>query len=179
MANPEQPAGSQRHLREDALVEHLVPDPSQHQPAIQLTGFLGRSTEEGAWRLYLTSQLDEYVEFSEQDVLYTQSLSQERSPLGGTMIWFKPQTPLRHTRVLSRQVQADFLSGGITARFMPGVSPFMLGTRVREESGVGCTRNYVCSINPHIPACQVETENCPFPPPYNTGGFCPTREFVC
>jgi hypothetical protein len=157
----EQRGGSQGQLRQDALVEKLVTDPSQHQPAIQLTGFLGKGAQAGDWRLYLTPRLNEYVEFSEQEVVHTQPLTQDQSPLGGTAVWLKAGTTLRHTQMVSRQVQADFLQGGIASGFMPGASPFMLRTMVGgEETGYACTRNYVCSINPHIPACQDATEAC-------------------
>ena len=102
-------AQRKKKLEQDALVEALVPDPSGHQPGMQLTGWLGKGTTEGHWRLYLTPQLSEYVEFAEDDVLHSQALTEAQSPLGGTIVWLKPGVALRHTEVVTRSVQADFL----------------------------------------------------------------------
>jgi len=49
-------------LSQDALVEALVPDPDHLPDVIMLQGFLGRGGAEGAWRLYFTQDLDDYVD---------------------------------------------------------------------------------------------------------------------
>jgi hypothetical protein len=157
--------GTKGQLRQDRLVEALVPDPSLHQPGVLLIGFLGKAVQSGDWRLYLTPELNEYVEFSEQDIVHTQPLSQEQTQLGGSRVWLRSGAPFRHTYIETRQVQADFLRGGITSDFMPRTSPFTAAVRGRPDTGYGCTRNYVCSTNPHIPACQLASEVCP-PTPY-------------
>jgi hypothetical protein len=62
-------------LEQHPFVEALVPDPSQGPPnATVLRGFLGKSTTEGVWRLYLTAALDEYVEIPEADILHSRQL---------------------------------------------------------------------------------------------------------
>ncbi len=174
-----------KQLKQDRLVEQLIPDPSVHRPSIQLTGWLGKSTTEGSWRLYLTPQLDEYVEFSERDVLHTQPVQPEQSLLGGTMVWLQAGAVLQHIQIATRQTQADFLSGGITAGFMPGTA-FSLPMAMMRKNPVTYTRNYVCSTNPHIPACQLPTEaGCPSRGACSgdvlcgSGAFCPSGAFVC
>jgi hypothetical protein len=63
-------------LTQDAIIDKLMPDPAQSIPNTTVfEGFLGRSTRQGYWRLYFTSELNDYVEFQEGDVL-----SSEKSP---------------------------------------------------------------------------------------------------
>lgn len=173
---------SSKKLKQDRLVEQMVPDPAKLQPGVQLSGWLGRSNTEGTWRLYLNPRFDEYVEFAESDILNTQPLGDDESSLGGTLVWLKSGANSQHTRVVSRQVQADFLAGGIAARYLTGASP-SFGSSPGRVGAVG-TAGVNCSANPHIPACRPVTDGC-----YKsigcssdygcTGPFCPTREFVC
>src|SRR5471030_179154 len=94
-----------RQLKQDRLVEQLIPDPGNHQPTIQLTGWLGKGTKEGFWRLYLTPQLNEYVQFADKDVVHTQPVPEDQSSLGGTMVWLDAGTMLEHMQIVKRQVQ--------------------------------------------------------------------------
>ncbi|HBY94404.1 MAG TPA: hypothetical protein DEP84_10660 [Chloroflexi bacterium] len=107
--------GEAPKLEPDALIEHLVPDASQVPDVRVLVGFLGKSTRERRWRLYLTPSLNEYVEFDEDDVVYSHTLESDESPLGGTVVWVRREANLLHTRSVSREAQADFLQGAITA----------------------------------------------------------------
>ena len=102
-------------LQPDALIERLVPDASQIPDVRILGGFLGKSTREGYWRLYLTPTLNEYVEFAEDDVVHSHTLESDERQLGGTMIWVRREANLQHTRSASREAQADFLQGAIAA----------------------------------------------------------------
>ena len=144
---------TRKELKQDALVEQLAPDPADPQATIQLKGWLGKGVKAGSWRLYLTPQLDEYVQFQDKDIVHTQPIAPEQSPLGGTMIWLLAGTSLQHTRVTTRQLQAGFLSGGITANFMAGAAPTFAMAARRAVFAVG-TAGVNCSVNPHIPACQ-------------------------
>src|SRR2546430_3755462 len=89
----QEPSNS-RELKKDALVEKLVSDPAAPPDTIRLVGFLGKSSRDGYWRLYLTSQLNEYVECHEDDIVHTQSLATEQNPLAGTMAWIKRDAKL-------------------------------------------------------------------------------------
>ena len=110
-----------KKLEPDALVERLAPDAS-HVPDLRvLVGFLARSTREGHWRLYLTPTLNEYVEFAEDDVVHSHAFESDESRLGGTVVWVKRAANLQHTRSVSREAQADFLQGAITAGVSRGV----------------------------------------------------------
>jgi hypothetical protein len=138
-------------LRQDHLIERLVPDPANHEPVTQLTGWLGKGTEDGMWRLYFTAQLDEYVQFRESDVVHSQPLNASQSSLGGTMVWLKAGTPLEHIQVVKQKVQADFLSGGITRGYMAGSAPSFGITARAMKPLPARTRGILCSVNPNDP----------------------------
>ncbi len=107
-------------LRQDSLIEQMVPDPAR-LPAVggqTIRGFLGRSSRDGYWRLYQTPQLDDYLEFSEEDVIHTQPLPTDREPLGGTMVWLSADAKVQRTRTTTQSAQADFLQGDIASAFL-------------------------------------------------------------
>jgi len=106
-------------LRQDELIEKLVPDPANPPDLRILAGFLGDSNQEGHVRLYLSPLLDEYIEFSKDDLLHLQRFAPASDPLGGTLVWIRREAKLQHTRTTTGQVQGQFLQGGITTRFLP------------------------------------------------------------
>lgn len=171
--NPEgqQPSSAKQDLRQDELVDRLMPHPSQQQPLTVLSGFLGRSPEAGHWRLYLTPTFDEYVEISEENIVHSQPLEQERSPLGGTMVWVRSGTPLQYTRTISRQIQAEFLRGDITAALLSSSAmQGQLGARelfLLAKPSVICTHPIFCT-NLDCPSkflCPTDPLLCPPLPP--------------
>src|SRR6202021_2902834 len=97
-----------------------------------------------------------YVEFSESGRVPTQPIQDEQSPLGGTVVWLKAGTNAQHTKVVTRQLQANFLSGGITSRYLGGTTPYFSTGSAR--AGAAATVGYNCSVNPHIPACRPLTD---------------------
>lgn len=125
-----------RKLNEDELVENLVSDPSQIPELRTLTGFLGRSTQDDHWRLYLGPDLGEYLEFRKEDVVHYERLTQEQSPpLGSTIVWVKRDCKLQHMRTIASQEQAAFLQGGIAQRFMAETTPGGIpGVRPGEQA---------------------------------------------
>jgi hypothetical protein len=163
----------QKRLEQDRLVDQLAPDPGSHSPLTMLTGFLGQSGREGFWRLYLTPELDEYVEFAEDDVVQTEEASKEQAPFGGSCVWLRQGASVTHTRVSTRQLQAEFLSGSISAGYLGGAAPAAIGAVgvVRNcppyrgycdpETEVICrTGRRAPTLNPHAPACQSDFGAC-------------------
>jgi hypothetical protein len=152
------PDPAEPRLASDGLVDRLVTDPGQHEPLVCLTGYMGHGAAENVWRLYLNRQLDEYAEFNGSDVAHTEPVAEGGAQ--ATRVWLRIGTPIRHTRVSSRQVQAEFLQGGLASSFMPRAGLMAPLATARENTGPACTRNYVCSTNHHIPACMDYTEAC-------------------
>jgi hypothetical protein len=157
----ENKSGMTRSLDQDELVKSLAPD-SQRPPDVRmLNGFLGKSTQDGYWRLYLTPELTEYVEFSEEDVIHSQRLDPNQSPLGGTVVWVRREANLTHTRPVSPEAHTEFLQGSITAAFLRGTrAGASLGPRALEVLRVGNTDVTVCQTCPHSkfdPVCTLAT----------------------
>jgi len=86
---------------------------------------------------------------------------------------------LKYTQVSTRQVQADFLRGSITSGHLARTGAPSFAGSALSETGYACTRNYICSTNPHIPACQDATEYCGSLDCPATGAICPSGAFVC
>jgi hypothetical protein len=159
-----------------------------------LRGFLGRSGREGFWRLYLTPELDQYVEFAEDDVEHRQEVSTERAPFGGSYVWLRKGAPVTHARVATRQLQAEFLRGGITGRYLAAAVPAPIGP-VRAFPNCPSYRGYcdpytedICrtgrlgpTLNPHAPACRSEDFACGGSRACGgtDGPFCESGDFVC
>ena len=106
------PEPNSDRLQQHPLVDALLPDPSQTPPnSTRIVGYLGRSTASGIWRLYLSPNLDRYVEIPEADILHTQEFPGNE----GTAVWVRSDLRLQYVAVQSSQVQADYLSGPVAA----------------------------------------------------------------
>ena len=121
MADEKKSSGA-RELKLDALVEKVVPDASQIPDLLVLVGLVGKSSRAGYVRLYVRANLSEYFDISEKDVVHSQSLANEVSPLGGSIVWVRREANLLHSRTQPTQVQAEFIQGDITTAFLPGSS---------------------------------------------------------
>ena len=133
----QEPSGP-AELRQDELIEKLVPDPAAPPDVIVLVGFLGKSSRAGYVRLYLTPKLNDYFEIPEKDVILTQSLATELNPLGGTIVWVRREAELLHTRTTPAQAQAEFLQGGITSGFLAGTGMTGLMGEARGTTTIIC-----------------------------------------
>jgi len=112
-----------RSLVADALSERLVPDPNSPKRFVLESGYLGKSTREGFWRLYLNSEMNAFQEFAEKDIIHTQSLETADNPMGGTAVWIKANAEVLRARIRSSDAQEAFLHGDITTRMMRIVRP--------------------------------------------------------
>jgi hypothetical protein len=98
----------------DALAEKMVPDPAAIPDTVPLTGFVGRSAEDGKIRLYVDSTFRSYYEISNSDILHTEQLPTTQSPLGGSVVYVKGGAPLRRVQV-STEIEARFLQGPMSS----------------------------------------------------------------
>lgn len=190
MAQDNNPGSSSKQpLKQDSLVDRLTENTSQQEPTVRVTGWLGRGGDEGKWNLFLSPELNEYIQFSEKDVVHSQPLPAEFSPVGGTIVWLRKGASVQHVTVATLDAQAKFLGGSIASTYLAGaLSSLPAAVSPRGAMAVG-TAGVNCSANPHIPACAPATQNCYqtkiYPctiEPINCGtnnAFCATREFVC
>jgi hypothetical protein len=154
-------------MKQDDIVRKLVPDPAQPAPDTRvLNGFLGQAARSGYWRLYLSPQLGEYVEFSEEAVIDSASLRGERSRPTGTVVWLKQNAVVQHIQATTHQVQAEFLRGGVPTAFYAGTSGGMrpqariatglqFSSQETRDTFFTTTRCLPCITSPLIP-CNTE-----------------------
>src|SRR6266704_2694377 len=96
------PKEDHKGVTPDEILERIVPDPA-NPDVKRLTGFLlGRSDRENYWRLYLTVDLNHFVEFRKDDTIHAQQLRPSR-----TVVWLKPDARVTETKNESGTV--DFL----------------------------------------------------------------------
>jgi hypothetical protein len=173
--HPEEPSAPEDpELRQDDLVEKLLPDPSQHQALTVISGLLGRSLQAGYWRLYLAPSLQEYVEISEKDIVHHEPSGQPG--VGGTKVWLRSNAPLQYTRITSRQIQAEFLQGPIGAGFRASLASVraFLGPRPLAHPRTYVCSDYYCGTDfCSLDVCHITREGC-----YTDAG-CGWSEDVC
>jgi hypothetical protein len=102
---------SDNQMKEDEILRRLAAAPGE-APAgvISFTGLLGRSPQEGYWRLYLSLDMSRYIEVSGDDVVLSEPLPPDRSPfgsLGGTRLFIKKNANVTTTRSVSRSGEAQ------------------------------------------------------------------------
>jgi hypothetical protein len=169
MAEPKKPVRpGTKGLEQDEIIARLVPDPSDPPDVVVMVGFLGESPKPKFWRLYQTLDLKDYAEIAEEDIVYSQSLTTELQPLGGTVIWIKSGARLKYSQSESRLAEAEFMQGDITRNFLAGTGTEGLprwgragvGGVLRENTYYPCTR-YNCglvAVTMSGPRCDIRTD---------------------
>jgi hypothetical protein len=75
-------------IRYDKITEILRPDPASAEDRfIVLRGLIGQSSEAEHVRIFLDSTLNVFIDVYEDDILYAAELSQQDSPIGGSLVW--------------------------------------------------------------------------------------------
>jgi len=163
--------GDPRRLKEHPFVAALVPDASAGPPdSTVLHGYLGKSTRDKSWRLYLDATLASYVEVSEEDILHHSEIADD----GGTLVWVPKSLELKVTMVSSTTIQAEFLSGAISAGRMQPTAQANVSARAAVPS-VGCPsilNNCTTRILPCPSDGCTTWSNCP-----TETGWCRPSEF--
>lgn len=147
--NMGQPA--EKALQQDHLVEQLMSDPAQGHPDVRtLIGFLGRSTQKGYVRLYLSTNLDMYVEIPEDAIIHRQSISNGQTSITGTMLWIKADTIIEQcVRTSIHLRQAAFLGGNLSTD----------ASAIAGLQGAARAANFV-STNPFNTFCWINSNLC-------------------
>ena len=100
----------QKNLTEDELAVRLSSNDAKESEAVLLTGYLGKSSREGCWRLFKAPDLRE---FDEADVVHCEKTRSDLFASVASLVWLKPTAELRHQRPSSSALAAEFLSGRI------------------------------------------------------------------
>jgi hypothetical protein len=136
--------GRSDELQEDGYVARMVREPGGARDIrMRLVGFLGRDTEEGYWRVYLNPQLDTYVKVAAADVEDHQPDESGGPGMGRTVLFVRGDADVQHVTTVPKLVQASFLGGDITGRFMGGGSSAGLAG---APGAAGLFSTPICSI---------------------------------
>lgn len=148
-------------------------------PLVIVKGYLGEADSNGRWRLYTSPGSGEYLEFDAGDVVEA-TKPEDGEP---NQVWLRPGSTVQHVNVEPVDVQATFLQGPISARYLPSSessSAFQRAGTVGFTTPVRCGfSNYIeCTMNQHVPACNMRTEACgSIYCGTLSGALCPTGEF--
>ncbi len=98
------------------------------------------------YRLYLTLDLDDYIEISGSQIIHIKHVDQPEQPLGGSYVWVRRTARLRRVGGRSTEAQADFLRGEIEMELRGGVS-------VPNPGGPPPGTGYHCTTGTYCPPC--------------------------
>jgi hypothetical protein len=132
------PTNKRRRLEPDELIRDLVPNPVNVPNTKMFVGLLGPANQEGYWRLYFSTELKDYLEVRDDDILLSKSLKTPENPLGGTAVWIKADADIQVTRRASEEAAAEFLTGRISANFLQSaaVSGISIGNQQIGPGGI-------------------------------------------
>jgi hypothetical protein len=155
-----------KDIKTDEILDRLEGERSSG-PLIKLVGrFLGKSDREDHYRLYLSEDLNRYLEFSKEG-----TVDAERFPSGRIVVWLRRGTKLVETA--TRAVPDDFLKGSIHQQNAARQAADVLGGAGRlmmmmADSGGGCcggTQLANCTATVDQVTCSQTN--------------CPTSQVVC
>jgi hypothetical protein len=162
MAN-EQERGGPEDLGQDPFVERLRPDPSQPPERVRiLEGLLGDSDREGYKRLYFTRELDSYAEFRAEDVVYSESIPPDQSPLLGqqaTRVGIRWDATIEFSRTRAPRPVDEFDLDIRLAAATRGAGRFLAPQSLVGPPCDDCTGLLTgCNDTRFGPRCETETE---------------------
>jgi hypothetical protein len=104
-------------VRLDEFIARVVPDPKHAGDALLLAGFLGASSEPENTRIYSDASLSTYVDVEKADILHSEPLAKERSPLGGSYIWLKRGAQVSFGSAAGQSAEGKFFEGPLMAAY--------------------------------------------------------------
>ena len=125
-------------LVEDPIVSRVVQDPSSPRAKL-VSGYLGKSSRRGYWRIYLTLDFSEYVEVAARDILHTESLGS--ADASGSWVWIKDDAKMELVKPDDESSEARFLKGAIASKYI-GNSLFGDLVGFGGAAGVGLPKTF-------------------------------------
>lgn len=173
-----------KSLDQDDHVQNLVPEQALRatdRRAIPeqrtISGWLGKSTHQGYWRLYTTPELDEYIEIEEDDILQRRQIDTSVSPLGGSVLTIKASAEIHGMGATSVIARDAMLKGAIVdecaGKSISDLQSFMIGMAVNDKNytnGFWCSVSMLFMCTTHVVKNQVCT--------LASGKLCGTRRFL-
>lgn len=146
------------NLRYDSWVDEVVKDPSNPPASRLMQGFVGKSSIEDHFRLYLDVELTYYADIPLSSLLYAQSLNDE---LGGSKLWISAEADIKTGPQTSDSRNKNrFLEGNIIGSHTSGDTEFY--QEGKDESTGLCPSgwgNFTCQYTRHV-RCTVTNSAC-------------------
>lgn len=99
-------------FEQDPHVDQLRPEPSAPpSDVVILEGLAGKSDREGWARLYFNRELTYYAEFRKEDIVFTEAVSPDQSPMVGlkaTRVGIKKDAIIEYTRTTRAKAGDEF-----------------------------------------------------------------------
>jgi hypothetical protein len=180
----------------DEFTAKVIPDPKNPEASL-VTGFVGASTEPGKTRIYWDPSLTSYIEVDSADILHSEPLPKEQSPLGGSYLWIKSGAQVSSGSASGQASKGRFFEGPLAAAYggqfgpapgagfaqpMPVVRPTQLCTNIvvcRPSINFACPSYYYVCVSHYFP-CASNIVEC-FTPgcPINATPACPVASPNC
>ena len=90
---PVAPVARPPRLTPHRIVEALVHDPAEPPTLVTLKGFVGESSEEDCFRLYLDEELSRWFEVPKPKIVHFEDLPSGPEGLGMTILWLNHEAP--------------------------------------------------------------------------------------
>jgi hypothetical protein len=164
-------AAERPKIRLDEFVAKVVPDPNNAGELLLVNGFLGKSSEEDHTRIYWDASLNTYVDVKDADIVHTESLSKEASPLGGSYVWVKRDAKV-YFGAGGQSTKGKFFEGPLMNAYggqFAGAGAPALGTP--NLTNVGCVPTQFCPPTGDL-LCLSVVQCAPT-------AHCVTRTFIC
>lgn len=150
-----------RNLEPHPLVAALQPDPNKPPVrTVKLFGFPGKPTDAATTRLWLDTDLINYVDIPTGAIHYSTTLPDD----AGSVVWVAVDAQLAYGSTAASGATADFLSGTIAnqqlGRMFPGGGPTPIPPTVLGPC-------------PSLP-CPTVAQQCP-----SLGAICPSMTQIC
>ncbi|MGH7210404.1 MAG: hypothetical protein ACREF1_02950, partial [Acetobacteraceae bacterium] len=145
------------------FVRRIVTDPKSVPDVMQLTGYLGASSEEGHERLYLSADLSSSIEIPTKAILHRMPVPAEHDPHGAVTLWVQRDAALIQKLSPAAQALAHYFAGAI------------------QGAATGAAGGGAAAAAPQFPlsigACTIAFAVCTAPTPFPTP--CPPVTLEC
>ena len=193
-------------VRQHELVDRVMGGPTGFPARAQcIYGFLGKDSDAGFWRVYLSPQLDHYVRVAEADIVTVREAPATTQNERRDEVWIREDADLTETRAIPKQMRTSFLTGALVERL--GASayadvttpyrrrpPVALGpvkplTLVEDCAPVFTSYETGCGVNNPSADCGTYGFGCPITGPrcvdtlgpscQSANPHCNSRESIC
>jgi hypothetical protein len=107
----------QSKIRLDEFTGKVVPDPAKPGKVSCLQGFLGASPDPAQTRVYWDASLSSYVDIANTDILHTEPIPKDQSPLGGSYLWVSSSAEVTAGTTSGPSTKGKFFEGPLTSTY--------------------------------------------------------------